>query len=191
MSAPFSIFSFLDFIVQMLVCLMLSQKSLKWYSLKNKTKHFSFLFSLGDFYYSFILLICYSISANWLWITSNVFFTLGIVFFSYDCLFLYFVIFAKVLTVFIYYSPEISEHLYDHYLELFMDRLSSLCLVLSLRFCFIPLFGTYSSVSSFCLILCVYFCIEGSFVTCPKLREVAVWRRPVVTSSTAPPGQQY
>ena len=115
---------------------------------------------------SFGLLIYSSISANRLWIPSNVFFIPGIVFSSYDCLFLYFVIFAEVLTVFIYYS-EISEHLYDNYLDYgnfflwidFMDRLSSFCLVLSLRFCFIPLFGTYSSVSSFCLILCVYFYI--------------------------------
>ena len=158
MSVLFCLFSFVDFIMQILVCLMLSQKPLKWYSLKKKTTLFYSAWVISTTL-SFRLLIYSSISANRLWIPSNVFFTPGIVFFSYDCLFLYFVIFAEVLTVFIYYSPEISEHLYDDYLELFMDRLSSLRLVLSLRFCFIPLFGTYSSVSSFCLIICVYFYI--------------------------------
>ena len=53
MSVLFCLFSFVDFIMQILVCLMLSQKPLKWYSLKKKQKLFSI--QLGWF-----LLLCLS-----------------------------------------------------------------------------------------------------------------------------------
>ena len=47
---------------------------------------------------------------------------------------------------------------------LWVDFLSSLLLVLLLRFYFVPSFGTYSSVASFCLILWVNYCIVGGLV---------------------------
>ena len=49
--------------------------------------------------------------------------------------------------------------------------LISFHLVLPLGFCFVPLFGTYSSVTSFFLIFCFYFFISGRSVMLPDLGE--------------------
>ena len=149
-------------IVSVLLCLMLSQRSLKLASLK---KIFYFLFGVGNFYSSSSLLIYLTVSSNRLLIFSSVFFI-------QFCLFLYvFWIFVILLIMF-------TEHLYDHYLEFFIypDCLSPFHLVL-LGIYLIPSFRTYSSVASFHLISCFYLYVFGKLVMFSDLGEVALGRR--------------
>lgn len=60
-----------------------------------------------------------------------------------------------------------------------------------LEFYSVPSRGTHSSVALVCLSLCLYFCLLGMLVTFLDLGDIALCsRRPVVSSSTVPSGQQ-
>ena len=74
-------------------------------------------------------------------------------------------LFVNPPNVFIRSSLELTVHLYNYYLELFIGIfLSSLYLVLLLRLYPVPSFGTYSFAAWFCLVLCVYLYILGSLL---------------------------
>lgn len=63
----------------------------------------------------------------------------------------------KFSFVFIH-SSKYVEFLYAHYLELFIGSLViSTCLVIFMRFCLIPSFGTYLILLNF---LCLFLCIR-------------------------------
>ena len=60
--------------------------------------------------------------------------------------------------MFIHSSSKYVEFLYAHYLELFIGSLViSTCLVIFMRFCLIPSFGTYLILLNF---LCLFLCIR-------------------------------
>lgn len=64
----------------------------------------------------------------------------------------------KFSFVFIHSSSKYVEFLYAHYLELFIGSLViSTCLVIFMRFCLIPSFGTYLILLNF---LCLFLCIR-------------------------------
>ena len=70
---------------------------------------------------------------------------------------LYTVLFVKtVLTVFLHSSSKSSEHRYNYFEFLTGNCLSVFLLVLFLKFCLVPSFGTYSFVYSFYLTLSVF-----------------------------------
>ena len=129
MSSKNSLFLFFwDHIVQMLVCLMLLQSSLKLSSLFYLFIFFS-LASVISTTLSFRLLICSSLSSNLVLIPFLHFMYTSALFGSP----LYCII-VKFLIMFIQSSPELIEHLFDHYLELlnWTDCSGPLCLVLLL-----------------------------------------------------------
>lgn len=101
----------------------------------------------------------------------------------------YFLIFSNhllILIEFIHLSPKFTEHLYDHYVKLFIGQVAYFCSVLLLGFWIFPLLWIYSSVSSFCLNFSVYFYVLGKWVTFPNLREVTLYRSPLGSSRTFP-----
>ena len=77
-----------------------------------------------------------------------------------------FYVLAEILTLFMHYSPDHGEHLYDHYLELIYLHFIKVCFW---SFILFLLFATYSSVSSFSLTLCVVFCALDKIATSPSL----------------------
>ena len=79
-----------------------------------------------------------------------------------------FQLFVKLL------CSSILLHFFEHLCDPFLDCLFIHPLVLFLRFCLVPLFGTYSSVSSFYLILYAYFCVLAMLVTFSDLVDVAL-----------------
>ena len=80
---------------------------------------------------------------------------------------LYIVLFVKtVLIVFLRSSSKSSEHLYNYFEFLTGNCLSTFFLVIFLKFCPVPLFGTYSFVLSFYLTL--FLCI---WLHLPVLKE--------------------
>lgn len=115
-SAPFSLSSP---IMQMLVCLMLSQRSLKLSSfLKIFFCLLFWLDNLSYFVFRSLIHLLHHLIHCWF---PHVFFISVIVFFSSDWIFLIFSNSVEVLLiVFLQSSPEFSQHLYSHYFELFI-----------------------------------------------------------------------
>ena len=128
-------------------------------------------------------LICFCVSIYLLLTPSSLFF-----YFSYCILqlCLIFFIFSNSLLNFLMCS-SILLHLLSIFMIItlnpFSDCLFPHPLVLFLRFCLVPSFGTYSSVSSFYLILCAYFYMLDTFYTFLDLVDVALCRRYAVGSS--------
>ena len=104
----------------MLVCLLLFHRSLKLSSLFYS--FFFLLFSYNDFHLSSSSQISSSVSSNLLLIPYSIFLILVIVFFSSVWIFLIFsnslLKFSLCLSILI---SSTFEHLYDHYLELFIE----------------------------------------------------------------------
>ena len=63
----------------------------------------------------------------------------------------------QILTLFMHCFPDLSEHLYDHYFELFTGK-SLISISRFTRTFHVLLFGTHSFLSSFPLIFHVGFC---------------------------------
>ena len=76
------------------------------------------------------------------------------------------------------HSSEFSEHLYDHYFELYLvNYLSLFHYFFLLEFNFVLSFGIYPYVSSFCLIFFnVYFYKLGRTATYPGFEELTSYR---------------
>ena len=167
-SAPFSLFSTPETpVIWKLVCLMLSRRCLKLSSF------FKFLLLCSD------CVICLTVHCS-VSVYQFIFCWLLLAYFYFThcilllCLipFYIFQLFVKLLCssffcIFLNIFVIIT-------LNPFLNCLFIHRLVLFLRFCLVPSFGTYSSVSSICLILCAYFCVLGMLVTFPDLVDVAL-----------------
>ena len=92
--------------------------------------------------------------------------------------------FVEILSLFMLCSPDLSEHLQDHYFELFNASLTSISLRLVSETYHVLLFGTYSSFLCFFLTLTVGFCALAITTTSPSLDKVVMCRTSVNLAQT-------
>lgn len=117
-----------------------------------------------------------------------------------SCLVLYYILLlSEVLTLSIYSSPDLDEHLYNHYLEHFfffflVEHLSLFYLVLFLMLYLVTTFVTDSSVSLRVLILCALLFIRFCSFHFPVLEKWPypgdAWRAQQHIPWPAPAGAQ-
>ena len=143
---------------------------------------------------SSISLIHSSASSNLPLISSNIFFTSVILFFSHEGLcFCTFYLFFEVLTVFINSSYEFDEHLYDHYFELFISKLFISVLFVSVISFWgsVLLFYLGHTLCHLILSVCVCFYILSMSAISSSPEEVTLRRRsPGEPRTSHPTGHQ-
>lgn len=161
----------------MLVCLMLSQRSLR---VPLLFKILFFFSALSSITLSSSSVIYSSALSSLLLNPSAVFFSSVIVFFHSVTSIWYFLIFSisvEILTVIHpFFHSKFGEHPYDQYFESFINKIADLHVIkiFFLKFCFVLLFKTYCCISSFCLTLCTCFYVLGKSATSANLEGVAL-----------------
>ena len=130
------------------------------------------------------------VSFSLLLIPSGVFFISVIVFFIFVWLFFIFSnSLLKTLNFSVYpFFFQFSDHLYSHYLELFLGQIDYLHFTqLFWGLNLVPLLGPCFYVASFCQNCCFHVYVSGRLITFPDLGEVAFCRScPNVSEAQSP-----